>query len=100
MNYKKKSIELMEKHDIDYCAEDRAHWETCSITGKRYKVQYIDLDAPEGYRFEPELHMLVCHSWEDVYIRLSGYVDENGNVLEKCDSDCGDGYDCHEEGEE
>ena len=92
-NYKRKAIALMNKHDIDYCAEPKAHWETDAFTGERCKVQYIDIDAPEGYRFEPELHMLVCHSWKDAYHRVLGYLhDEHG--LEKCDSDCGEGYDC------
>lgn len=91
-NYKREAIALMEKHDLDYCAEPKAHWETDGFTGKRYKVQYIDIDAPEGYRFEPELHCLVCHDWKDAYIRVSGYVEPNG--LEKCDSACGEHSDC------
>jgi len=92
-NYKRKAIALFENHDIDYCAEDKSHWETCWITGKKQKVQYIDIDAPEGYRFEPELHMLVCHSWKDAYNRVLGYL-HDGHGLEKCDSDCGDHYEC------
>tara|TARA_R100001440_G_C2444729_1_gene106987 strand:- start:136 stop:438 length:303 start_codon:yes stop_codon:yes gene_type:complete len=91
--WKRKAIALFEKHDIDYCAEPKGHWETCGFTGKRQKVQYIDIDAPEGYRFEPELHCLVCDGWKDAYIRVSGYVEGDG--LELCkDGACGRHYDC------
>tara|TARA_R100000030_G_C3226642_1_gene117267 strand:- start:477 stop:782 length:306 start_codon:yes stop_codon:yes gene_type:complete len=91
--WKRKAIALLDKHDIDYDADARAFWETDPFTGERYKVRYIDLDAPQGYRFEPELHMLVCYSWKDAYHRVLGYLHDE-HRLEKCDSDCGDHYEC------
>jgi hypothetical protein len=92
--YKSEAIALMNKHDIEYCVSNPII-ETDPFTGERYKVQYIDIDAPEGYRFETELHCLVCYSWYDAYVRLSGYLDGGG--LESCeDRKCGDTYLCWE----
>jgi|TARA_R100000479_G_scaffold32239_1_gene13060 hypothetical protein len=93
MKYKSKAIELMNKHNIEYCPDGKYTYETCLFTNIRTKILYIDIDAPYGYRFEPELHSLVCEGWQDAYYRVLGYLDDE-HGLEKCDNKCGEHYEC------
>jgi hypothetical protein len=84
MNYKSTVMKICKLADIKYEVEN-SDW-----IEEKY---YVLLDAPEGFRFEPELHMLVCHSWEDACLRLQHYLIQG---LESCcDGKCGDVYECH-----
>lgn len=42
----------------------------------------IEIDAPDGFKFDGELHALVCFDWADVIDRLTHMT------IEKCPADC------------
>ena len=84
LNHKKEVIKMCEEHDLEYeYGVEYCSWEKKNIV-------MIDIDAPQGYRFEPELHYLVCRGWEDAYIRLDSYLE---TPLERCLDDCCVGVD-------
>ena len=79
MNYKKEVVKMCKKHDLEI--EDGNEY--CSFENKI--IVMIDIDAPQGFKFETDLHYLVCHGWEDAYVRLDSYLE---TPLERCFDEC------------
>lgn len=88
---KKLALELIKTNNLEYSTELTNDWD-----GSTYYI--IDIHAPMGKRFEKDLHSLVCHGWDDAYLRLDSYT-ENGE-LEDCANSlyqCSPCYECSKE---
>jgi len=87
---KKLALQLIEGNNLEYSTELANDWD-----GSTYYI--IDIYAPVGKRFEKDLHALVCHGWDDAYIRLDSYLEGGG--LEECGDSlyqCSPCYECGE----
>jgi len=87
MSYKKKFEKLVKDLNDKFGFSEKdpiCYYVSKPVINEGVRTREIEIELPSSWRFEPELHFLVCWGYEDAYIRLSSYED----CIEICKDEC------------